>query len=79
MTRRMSTDQISFYDENLKKQVEGAYTSDGWSIHVRSVYGSKSVFYNQVESRIDGAALDLLAQKTLSEMAREAAASGKGH
>ncbi|MDE2373671.1 MAG: hypothetical protein KGL96_05535 [Hyphomicrobiales bacterium] len=73
----MSTDQISFFDENLKKQVEGAYTSDGWSIHVRSVYGSRSVPYSQVDSRIDGAALDALAQKTLSEMAREA--GGKAH
>ena len=77
MSKQLPHDQISFYDENLKKQVEGAYTSDGWAIHVRSVYGSKSVFYNQVDSRIDGAALDSLAQKTLSEMARDA--GGKSH
>ncbi len=78
MARHMSTDQISFYDDSLKKQVEGAYTSDGWSIHVRSVYGAKSIRYGEVGSNIDGAALDLLAQKTLSELARDAAAKGAG-
>jgi len=77
MARRMSTDQISFYDENLKRQVEGAYTSDGSAINVRSVYGAKRVPYNEVDSRIDGTALDSLAQKTLSELA--SAAGGKGH
>ena len=71
MAKHMSSDQISFYDEALKKQVQGAYTSDGCAIHVRSVYGAKSVRYNEVDSRIDGAALDLLARKTLSELARD--------
>ena len=32
----MATDQISFYDESLKKQIEGSFISDGKSIHVFS-------------------------------------------
>jgi hypothetical protein len=36
----MATDQISFYDESLKKQIEGSFISDGKSIHVSSVYGA---------------------------------------
>ena len=38
----MSTDQISFYDESLKKQIEGSFVSDGKEIHVSSVYGTES-------------------------------------
>ena len=38
----MGTDQISFYDEALKKQIEGSFTSDGKEIHVSSAYGTKS-------------------------------------
>ena len=38
----MATDQISFYDESLKKQIEGTFTSDGKKIHIRSAYGNKS-------------------------------------
>ena len=38
----MTTDQISFYDESLKKQIEGSFISDGSYIHVYSVYGTKS-------------------------------------
>ena len=71
MTKHMSSDQISFYDESLKKQIEGSYQSDGWAIHVRSVYGAKSVPYGEVGSCIDGNALDLLAQKTLSQLASD--------
>jgi hypothetical protein len=32
----MATDQISFYDESLKKQIEGSFKTDGKSIHVFS-------------------------------------------
>ena len=39
----MATNQISFYDESLKKQIEGSFVSDGKSIHVSSVYGTKKV------------------------------------
>ena len=28
----MATDQISFYDESLKKQIEGSYKTDGKEI-----------------------------------------------
>jgi hypothetical protein len=30
----MATDRVSFYDESLKKQVEGSFVSDGKKIHV---------------------------------------------
>jgi hypothetical protein len=33
----LTPDQISFYDETLKKQIEGSYRYDGKAIHVRSV------------------------------------------
>ena len=71
MAQHLSTDQISFYDESLKKQIHGSYTSDGRAIHVRSVYGAKSAPYSQVGGHIDGEALNLLAQKVLSELARD--------
>ncbi len=38
----MATDQISFYDESLKKQIEGSFKTDGKSIHVFSAYGNKT-------------------------------------
>ena len=44
----MATDQISFYDESLKKQIEGSFISDGKSIHVSSAYGVKSVPYGDL-------------------------------
>jgi hypothetical protein len=44
----MATDQISFYDESLKKQIEGTFISDGKSIHIHSAYGNKSVAYNDL-------------------------------
>jgi hypothetical protein len=67
----MATDQISFYDESLKKQIEGSFVSDGKSIHVSSVYGSKSVPYNDLGAIIDYNAQVLLVQKLLSELARD--------
>jgi hypothetical protein len=80
MAKRMSTDQISFYDESLKKQIEGSYVTDGKEIHVRSVsYGIKSAHYRQVGAAVDQDALDLLAQKLLSELARDAAKDTKSH
>jgi len=73
MAKQMPTDQISFYDESLKKQIEGSYVSDGKAIHVRSVkYGIKSAPYGHFGTFVDQDALDLLAQKLLSELAREA-------
>ena len=39
----LSPDQVSFYDETLKKQIEGSYRDDGKKIHVCSqVYGARS-------------------------------------
>jgi hypothetical protein len=49
----MATDQMSFYDESLKKQIEGSFISDGKSIHVSSVYGAKSFPYNDLGACID--------------------------
>ena len=67
----MATDQISFYDESLKKQIEGSFISDGKSIHVSSAYGAKSVPYNDLGACIDYNAQVLLVQKLLSELARD--------
>ena len=49
----MATDQISFYDESQKKQIEGTFLSDGKSIHIRSAYGNKSVPYSDLGACID--------------------------
>ena len=49
----MATDRVSFYDESLKKQIEGDFVSDGKSIHVFSAYGSKSARYNDLGASID--------------------------
>ena len=67
----MATDQISFYDESLKKQIEGTFISDGKSIHIRSAYGNKSVPYSDLGACIDHNSQVLLAQKLLSELARD--------
>jgi hypothetical protein len=67
----MATDQISFYDESLKKQIEGSFISDGKSIHVFSVYGAKSFPYNDLGACIDYNAQVLLVKKVLSELARD--------
>jgi hypothetical protein len=75
----MATDQISFYDESLKKQIEGSYVSDGKEIHVSSVYGIKSASYGDLGACIDHNAQVLLAQKLLSELARDAAKDMKSH
>jgi len=62
---------ISFYDESLKKQIEGTFISDGKSIHIRSAYGNESFRYNDLGASIDHNAQVLLAQKLLSELARD--------
>jgi len=71
----MTTDQISFYDESLKKQIEGSFTSDGKSIHVSSASGVKSVPYNDLGAIIDYNAQVLLAQKILRELERDTGSS----
>jgi hypothetical protein len=67
----MTTDQISFYDESLKKKIEGSFVSDGNYIHVRSAYGIKSVPYSDLGACTDYDAQVLLVQKVLSELARD--------
>ena len=67
----MATDQISFYDESLKKQIGGSFKTDGKSIHVFSAYGNKSFPYNDLGACIDYHAQVSLAQKLLSELARD--------
>jgi hypothetical protein len=67
----MATDQVSFYDESLKKQIEGWFKTDGKSVHVFSAYGIKSFPYNDLGAIIDYNAQVLLVQKLLSELARD--------
>ena len=71
----MATDQISFYDESLQKQLEGFFVSDGREIRVHSVYGLKTVPYSDLGAIIDYNAQVSAVKKTLSAMARDA----KGH
>lgn len=75
----MSTDQISFYDESLQKQIEGFFVSDGRQIHVHSVYGLRSFPYTALGACIDYNAQVLAAKKVLSAMARDAAKDMKNH
>jgi hypothetical protein len=61
---------LCFYDETLGKELAGQYKYDGKAIHVRSVkYGARSA---PDGGRIEHFALDLFAQKVLSELARDA-------
>jgi len=63
----LSPDRVSFYDEALKKQLEGSYRDDGKAIHVYSAkYGAKSVSRGRC---YDHSEIVLLVQKVLSEMA----------
>jgi len=66
----MTPDQICFYDETLGQQLEGSYRYDGKAIHVCSAeYGARSAPRGGCIAHTD---VDLLAQKVLSELAREA-------
>jgi hypothetical protein len=67
----MATDQISFYDESLRKQIEGSFISDGREIRVSSIYGTKSFSYSDLGACIDYDAQVLFVQKLLSELARD--------
>jgi hypothetical protein len=54
MAKHMADDQISFYDDSLKEQIEGYYVTDGKAVHVRSVkYGIKSAPYGHLGTFID--------------------------
>ncbi len=68
----MAKDQISFYDETLKKQIEGLFVTDGKWIHVSSPYGVKRAPYGDLGACIDYNSQVLLARKLLSEVARDA-------
>jgi hypothetical protein len=71
---------ISFYDETLKAQVEGSYTTDGKSIHAGSgTLGVKSAPYGHLGIFMDKPGQDLLAQKLLSELAQRAPKDMHGH
>jgi hypothetical protein len=67
----MATYQISFYDEKLKKQVEGSFVSDGKWIHVSSAYGIQSFPYNDLGACIDYGSQVSFVRKLLSELARD--------
>ena len=67
----MATDQVSFFDKSLKKQIEGSFKTDGKSIHVFSAYGNKSFPYNDLGAIIDYNAQVSFVQKVLGELARD--------
>ena len=75
----MATDQISFYDESLQKQIEGYFVSDGREIHVHSAYGRTSFPYNDLGACIDYTAQVSAAKRVLSAVARNAAKDMKSH
>ena len=69
----LSPDQISFYDETLKKQIEGSYRYNGKAIHVASVkYGARSAPTAYFGTSFDHFAIASYAQQLLSELARDA-------
>ncbi len=66
----MKPDQVSFYDETLKKQIQGSYRDDGKKIHVmHQVYGARSAPRGLC---FDHYEVKLLAHKVLSELAHDA-------
>lgn len=75
----MSTDQVTFYDESLQKQIEGSFVSDGQQIHVHSIYGLKSFPYTDLGACIDYNAQVTAVKKVLSVLARDAAKAVKSH
>jgi hypothetical protein len=72
---------VSFYDESLKAQVEGSYTTDGKFIHAGSgELGFRSAPVADRGTFIDKAGNVKLAQKLLSDLAHDAAKNGhNGH
>lgn len=67
----MATDQISFYDESLKKKIEGFFQSDGREIRVSSVYGLATVPYADLGACIDYNSQVTAVKNILSAMARD--------
>ena len=71
---------ISFYDETLRTQITGSYTTDGKSIHAGSgTLGVKSAPHGVFGKLLDKDGQDLLAQKLMSELGRDAAKDMNGH
>jgi hypothetical protein len=69
MQKYLSPDQISFYDETLKKQLEGSYRYDGKWIYVASQkYGARTAPRGPI---IDIFTLNLFAQKVLRDLAHD--------
>jgi hypothetical protein len=67
----MATGDCSYYDEHLKRKIWGSFITNGKTLRVLSEYGTKSapaIF----GTRVDHFALVALAQKLLSEVARDA-------
>lgn len=75
----MATDQISFYDESLNKQIEGFFASDGREICVSSIYGLRRIPYADLGASIDYAAQVSAVKNALSAMARDGAKHMKSH
>ena len=69
------TVQISFYDEKLKKDVEGSFITDGKSIHVFSPNGTLSFPYNDLGACIDYNAQVSFVKKVLTGLARDPGSS----
>ena len=66
---------ICFYDETLKKQIEGFYKYDGKAIHVSTYgYGARSTppLFSLLGRFPDHNALQLFAKQVASELVRDA-------
>jgi hypothetical protein len=66
---------MSFYDETLKKQIEGFYKYDGKAVHVSSwKYGARSAppLFSVLGRFPDHNAVELFAKQVLSELSRDA-------
>ncbi len=79
MPKQLPNDQLSFYDETLKKHIEGSYRHDGKRVYVSSVvYGFKHAPVGSLDTFIDQDGVDLLAEKLLRQLAHEGAKNGVG-
>ncbi|MBV1699330.1 MAG: hypothetical protein KGK33_04690 [Hyphomicrobiales bacterium] len=79
MSKQLQHDQISFYDETLKKHIEGSYRTDGKTVYVSSVvYGITSAPRGDLGTFPDQNGVDLLAEKLLRQLAHDVSKSGKG-
>lgn len=71
---------ISFYDESLKTQIEGSYTTDGKWIHAGSgTLGFKSARIGDHGTFVDKAGNVQLAQILMSDLARHSPKGMNGH